>query len=78
MSRTFTDSNLLVWEVYASGGPFGLPERPKLVFNCLSAPDSRARYVVLGQADEADAEEVVATSGVDRLRALLEESRELD
>ena len=78
MSRTFTDSDLRVWEVYASGGPFGLPERPKIVFNCLSAPDSRARYVVLGEADEADAEEVVATSEVDRLRALLEESRELD
>jgi hypothetical protein len=78
MSRTFTDSDLLVWEVYPSSGPFGLPERPKIVFNCLTDPDSRARYVVLGEADEASAEELVATSGVGRLRALLEESRELD
>jgi hypothetical protein len=78
MSRTFTDGDLLVWEVYASGGPYGLPDRPKIVFNCLSAPDSRARFVVFGGSDSAGAEALVVDSDDERLRTLLAEARELD
>ena len=77
MSRVFTDQNLLTWEAYASGGKFGLPERPKIVFNCLSLQDQRARYVVF-EGDEADAEEAVAEWPDARLRELLSSSRELD
>ena len=45
MSRTFVDENLHTWEVFPSGGRFGLPERPKIVFLCLSdlSPASRGR-----------------------------------
>jgi hypothetical protein len=77
MSRVFTDQNLLTWEVYASGGKWGLPDRPKIIFQCLSEPNQRARFVV-HEGDEADAEEVVHQAPEERLRALLGSSRELD
>ncbi|HEX6912770.1 MAG TPA: hypothetical protein VF142_20350 [Longimicrobium sp.] len=77
MSQTFTDDDLLTWEAFASGGRFGLSVRPRVVFNCVS-DSSRPPRVVEVQGDEADAEELVHESGVDRLRQLLRESRELD
>ena len=77
MSRTFVDNDLLQWEAYASGGKFGLPDRPKIVFNCLSMHDRRARYVLF-TGDEADAEEAVGEMPEERLRALLGTARELD
>lgn len=77
MSRVFTDQDLLTWEAYPSGGKFGLAQRPKVIFHCLSHPDRRARYVVL-EGDEADAEELVADTPDDRLREMLRGSRELD
>lgn len=77
MSRVFTDENLLTWEVYASGGRFGLPDHPKVIFQCLSEPNRRARFVV-HDGDEADAEEAVHESSEEQLRALLSTSKELD
>lgn len=77
MSRVFTDENLLTWEVYASGGKWGLPDRPKIVFQCLSDPDRRARFVH-HEGDEADAEEAVHEAREDRLREMLRTSSELD
>ncbi len=77
MSRVFLDENLLSWEAYASGGKFGLPESPKIVFHCLSDPFRRARYVV-HDGDNADAAGLVHTLPEDRLRELLRESQELD
>ena len=77
MSRVFTDENLMTWEAYASGGKWGLPDRPKIVFQCLSDPDRRARYV-LHEGDEADAQEVVHEAERDRLLEMLRGSRELD
>lgn len=77
MSRTFVDDDLLTWEAYASGGPFGLPERPKVMFHCLSHPDQRARYVV-HNGDNADAQEMVHSVPDDRLRELLRRSQPLD
>ena len=77
MSQTFTDEDLLTWEAFASGGRFGLSVRPRVVFHCVS-DTSRPPRVVEVQGDEADAEELVHESGVDRLRQLLRESKELD
>ncbi len=77
MSRVFLDHNLLSWEAYASGGKFGLPDRPKIVFHCLSEPFRRARYVAHG-GDNAEAEAVVHSVPEDRLREMLRESQELD
>ena len=77
MSRTFVDKDLLQWEAYPSGGKFGLPDRPKIIFNCLSLPDQPARYVHF-TGDEADAEEAVGEMSDERLRELLATARELD
>lgn len=77
MSRIFTDDDLLTWEAYASGGAFGLPDRPKIVFNCVSKPGSRARFVQHA-GDEADAEEAVHEAPEGRLREMLGATRELD
>ena len=77
MSQTFTDENLLTWEAFASGGRFGLSIRPKVIFHCLSDPSARARFVEV-QGDEADAEEMIHGSRVDRLRELLKASKELE
>ena len=77
MSQTFTDEDLLTWEAFSSGGRFGLSVRPRVVFHCVS-DSSRPPRVVEVQGDEADAEELVHDSPVDRLRQLLAQSRELD
>ena len=74
MSRTFLDSDLLSWEAYASTGRYGLPDRPKIVFNCLTLPDVRARYVIF-QGDQAGAEEAVSEMPEERLRELFQSSR---
>jgi hypothetical protein len=77
MSRVFVDENLLSWEAYASGGRFGLPEEPKLVFHCRSNPVGRARYVRLGK-DNVDAEQAVKRMSDSELRDLLREAQPLD
>ena len=77
MSQTFTDEDLLTWEAFPSGGRFGLSIRPKVIFHCLSDRSRRPRFVQI-QGDEADAEELVHESQIERLRQLLAESKELD
>jgi hypothetical protein len=77
MSRVFTDENLMNWEAYASGGPFGLPDRPKVVFNCLSDPAERARYVNW-QGDNAAAQQAVHGMDADELKRLLEQAWPID
>lgn len=77
MSHTFTDENLMSWEAYASSGKFGLAIRPTIVFNCLSDPSVRPRYVVR-HGDEADAEEMVIDFDEQQLREMLRESKPLD
>jgi hypothetical protein len=77
MSRVFVDENLLSWEAYASGGRFGLPDEPKVVFHCLSDRSLRARYVRIGR-DNAEAQQAVASVSDDELRQLLREADPLD
>jgi hypothetical protein len=77
MSRIFSDRDLLSWEVFPSGGEFGLPEKPKVIFHCLSDPDRRARYVI-HEGDNADAEGELQEIPDDTLRQLLGQSIELD
>ena len=78
MSRVILDNDLLSWEVYASGGKFGLPEQPKIVFHCLSDPLRRSRYLVYRDGDNADAEQAVHERSESELRDMLTRSRELD
>ena len=77
MSRVFVDDDLLTWEAYASGGKFGFPERPKIIFHCLSDPQLRARFVV-HEGDEAAAEEEVHQVPEERLKEMLKGAAELD
>jgi hypothetical protein len=78
MSRTFIDDALALWEVFPSGGRFGLPQRPKVIFHSLSDSSARSRYVILTEGDEASAEDVIAGLSDAHLRELLAQSRELD
>lgn len=76
MSRIFTDENLLTWETYPSGGRWGLPDQPKIVFHCLSDPHRAARFVThQGQSD--DAELAVMEASEQRLLEMLQTSEEL-
>lgn len=77
MSRVFVDENLLSWEVYASGGPYGLPDDPKIVFHCVSDPSHRARFVRFG-GDNSNAVQAVHDFPDERLRQMLREAEELD
>ena len=77
MSQTFTDEDLLTWEVFASGGRFGLAIRPRVIFHCVSDQSRPPRFIEV-PGDEADAEELVHESEVDRLRQMLANSKELD
>lgn len=77
MSQTFTDENLQTWEAFASGGRFGLSIRPRVIFHCVSDRSRHPRFVEV-QGDEADAEELIHDSQVDRLRQMLAQSKELD
>ena len=52
MSHTFSDDDLRTWEVYPSGGRFGLPDNAKMVFYCLSEPHLRPRFVRTKQEDD--------------------------
>jgi hypothetical protein len=76
MSRIFSDENLLSWEAYASGGAFGLPQNPKIVFHCLSDPDRVARFVNF-DGDNASAQGAVQKWEEDELRKILEGAAEL-
>lgn len=77
MSRVFVDDSLMSWEAYSSGGRFGLPQDPKIIFHCLSDPQVRARFVI-HDGTEADAEETVHDVPEERLKEMLRESQELD
>jgi len=77
MSKTFTDDNLLIWEAYPTSGDFGFPERPYIVFNCLSNRTLRPRVVEQDET-EADAERAVATASQRELLELFRQSREID
>jgi hypothetical protein len=76
MSRTFLDENLLTWEAYPSGGPFGFSDRPFIVFNCLSNRMLRPRYVST-VGDEADAERTVELASDEQLLEMFNRSQEV-
>jgi hypothetical protein len=77
MSKTFSDEDLLIWEAYPSGGDFGYPDRPYVVFNCLTNRTLRPRVTELGDS-EAAAERVIAHATQHELLQLFRQSRELD
>jgi hypothetical protein len=76
MTRTFQDRNFLVWEVFPSGGRHGYSRNPHLIFNCLTQPNLRPRWIA-GGGDEAEARRVIAEATNARLLELLEEAAEI-
>jgi hypothetical protein len=76
MTRTIQDSDLRLWEVYASSGDFGSPDRARVVFHCLTDPGRRARYLDRDRG-RADVEQEVATLSEEELGGLLEGAREV-
>ena len=76
MSRTFLDDNLLTWEVYPTGGPFGFSDSPFIVFNCLSNRMIRPRYVST-VGDEADAERTIELASDQQLLEMFKRSDEV-
>ena len=63
-----------IWEAYSTGGRFGFPDKPFIVFNCLTDPTLRARSIEIG-GFEADAERKVQESSKAELLALFEKSQ---
>lgn len=76
MSRTFTDEQLMTWEAFSSGGRFGLPDQPRIVFHCLSDPVRIPRFVQ-HSGDSVSAERELHDLPDEGLRGLLAESGEL-
>ncbi len=67
---------MLTWEVYPSGGAFGLAAEPFIVFNCLSNRMIRPRYVST-VGDEADAERTIDLASSEELLAMLKRAAEV-
>ena len=76
MSRTITDADLLVWEVYPSGSRRGFADDTVIVFRCVSDRSLRARFVQIG-GDAADAQSAVTTLPDQALLRLLGETKPL-
>jgi len=77
MTRTIVDRDLLIWEVFATGGNHGLPEDPKIVFQCVSDPSRRPRYVRRG-GDSAGAQGTVISLDEADLLEMLEVAQPLN
>jgi hypothetical protein len=76
MSRILKDRDLMDWEVFATSGAFGYPDRARIVFACLSDRLRRARFVEDDGA-KADAERKVQALSDAELLALMEEAKPL-
>lgn len=76
MSRILTDEDFHNWEAYPSGGPFGFPGQPKVVFNCLTDLSRRPRWISL-KGDNADAERLLQDMEAGDLQRLFGDSMEL-
>lgn len=56
MRRTFMDDQFDEWEAYVSGGQPGGAHAARFMFNCISTPTRRPRFVVHASGDPAEAE----------------------
>ena len=76
MARSFQDGNLLVWQAFATTGKHGFDEDPNIVFQCITAPDTRPR-VLPSEGNEAEAQATGMTATDAELVAMLARSKEL-
>ncbi len=71
------DDDLREWEVYATTGRYGFPDRARVMFRCMSDPHERTRALAL-QGDKSDAEAAVETASAEELTRMMEEAETLD
>ena len=76
MSRTIQDPGLELWEVYATAGRAGFPDHARMVFQSLSNPGRRARFLER-EGDKSEVENEVASLPPAELVRLLDSSEEL-
>lgn len=76
MLRTFQDSNLLVWEAYASGGRHGFSDDVNIIFHCVTDRALRPRFLATDD-DAADAQRTIAEASPAELLGMLERARDI-
>ncbi|MEN8375828.1 MAG: hypothetical protein ABFS34_10305 [Gemmatimonadota bacterium] len=76
MSRRLLDDELRTWEVFATAGAFGLPERSRVVFNCVSEAGMRPLWAEHG-GDRADLEAWIASASDEEIAAAMALAEEL-
>lgn len=76
MSRIIQDSNLELWEAYASSGDFGYPDHSRMVFHCLSDRTRRPRATER-EGDKAEVEHEIATLSPEALLEILAAAQDL-
>lgn len=76
MSRQILDGDLLLWEVFPTGGELGFSADPYVIFHCTSRPDLRPRRLATS-GHEASAERVIRQASDDELLAMLQRSAAL-
>lgn len=76
VSRLLLDEEFRTWEVYATTGSFGLPERSRVVFHCLSEPQRRALWAER-DGDRADVEAWLAGASAEELATAMAEAEEV-
>jgi hypothetical protein len=76
MTRTIQDRDLQLWEAYANSGEHGSADRAKIIFQCLTDPSRRARFLPR-HAPRSDVEQEIATLPEDELVDLLDGAEDL-
>lgn len=77
MSRTFQDSDLLLWEAYAAAPRSGDEHGARIMFHCLTDRTRRARVLEQVDEDRTAVEETIETAAESELAQLLEEAEPL-
>jgi len=76
MSRILRDTDLRLWEAYASTGAFGRTRPCSIVFRCVSDAGERPRTSDF-VGDKAEAEAMLQTAGDAELMDLLESAADI-
>ena len=76
MAREFQNSDLQMWEAFASTGEHGFPDSGRIVFRCRTDRDQRPRFVDI-EGDKSDAEARILDLSRAELKSLLSTAQPL-
>ena len=76
MAREFRNSDLQVWEAFATTGEHGFSDQSRIGFRCRTDPGARPMWIGI-DGDKSDAEARVQTLSDGELETLLEKALEL-